>query len=312
MISVVTPTLNPRPELLSRVLKSLSKQSLSVDGWEYILIDNGSDVPLDGRIDLSWHPQARVVVEREKGLTPARIRGFREARGDLIVMVDDDNVLAENYLETAQRMMDRHPFIGALGAYIEGEYLEKPEPWVHEFAAILCDMKDMPEKQAALQYAMVRQGGPWVPVGAGMVIRKLVTDEYMRQISGNSFRSGLDRTGGNLVGSGDADMAYTAIDLGMAIGNTNELRITHLIPPERLTLRYLLRLLYASNYGTARLLVERGWKKEQKPQPEHLMQKIRRSIGRFRKRTPQYQCWLAFSKGYQDGITGRPFDRSFS
>ena len=46
------------------------------------------------------HVPAEQFSER-LGLTPARLRGIRESRGELLVFVDDDNVLERDYLEVA-------------------------------------------------------------------------------------------------------------------------------------------------------------------------------------------------------------------
>ena len=70
-------------------------------------MDNRSDEPLADRIDLSWHPDAHIVREDTLGLTPARLRGIRESKGDLLVFVDDDNVLDVDFLEVALRTMER-------------------------------------------------------------------------------------------------------------------------------------------------------------------------------------------------------------
>lgn len=80
-LSVITPTYNPRTDYLRRVFAGLSAQTLDKADWEYILVDNNSSPPLAGQVDLSWHPNARVVVESKQGLTPARLRVFAEAKG---------------------------------------------------------------------------------------------------------------------------------------------------------------------------------------------------------------------------------------
>jgi glycosyltransferase involved in cell wall biosynthesis len=126
LVSVVVPTHNPREKYLARVLDALRVQTLSKDLWEVVVVDNNSTKPLSlttghrddrttgaktAEIDLSWHPQAKIVREERLGLTFARLRGFAEAKGELIVMVDDDNVLAPDYLETAveiARSEERH------------------------------------------------------------------------------------------------------------------------------------------------------------------------------------------------------------
>ena len=45
------------------------------------------------------HPRGRVVREDRLGLTHARTRGIEESSGEVILFVDDDNILREDYLE---------------------------------------------------------------------------------------------------------------------------------------------------------------------------------------------------------------------
>jgi glycosyltransferase involved in cell wall biosynthesis len=62
--------------------------------------------------DISWHPRGRHVREDEIDVTAARMRGIRESSGDLLVFVDDDNVLAPDFLKRALLVLRRHPFLG--------------------------------------------------------------------------------------------------------------------------------------------------------------------------------------------------------
>lgn len=309
MISVITCTLNPRMDYIVRVLEGLKRQTLSKDGWEYIIVDNGSVEPLRARIDLSWHPQARVVEEPEPGLTPARLRGIAEARGDILVFVDDDCVLREDYLVNADKLMREYPHVGAWGAYLEGEF-EVPVPaWLKEFAWTLCAMQYFKVKRLPVQYAMSHNPSLCTPAGAGMVIRKMVADHYVGEISEDEFRRLLDRKGKSLTGSGDLDMAYTAIDMGMAVGTATSLHLTHLIPAGRMEVAYLRRILYSGNYSTARLLVHRGWRDSVPIAGKNRVKEaIKNTLKRFRPLSPRDELWKAYSKGYSDGIAGLPFD----
>jgi glycosyltransferase involved in cell wall biosynthesis len=76
-----------------------------------LLVDNKSNTALSASIDLSWHPNGRHIVEEETGLTPARIKGIKEAHSDLLLFVDDDNCLNENYLEIAVKHMHENKWL---------------------------------------------------------------------------------------------------------------------------------------------------------------------------------------------------------
>src|SRR2546423_13834260 len=96
-LTVIICAHNPRMDYLDRVLNSLRMQTLSKKHWELLLVDNASRERLSNLWDLNWHPQARHLREAQLGKTPALLTGIREARGDVLVVVDDDNVLAPDY-----------------------------------------------------------------------------------------------------------------------------------------------------------------------------------------------------------------------
>src|ERR1039457_2192213 len=94
LLSVILCTHSPRSNYIRRRLEGLKAQTLPKDQWELLLIDNASEVLLANVLDISWHPLARHVREDELGSTPARLRGIRESKGELLAFADDDNVLA--------------------------------------------------------------------------------------------------------------------------------------------------------------------------------------------------------------------------
>ena len=114
-VSVILCTHNPRRDVLESTVASLKAQDLSPEQWELIVVDNLSHPPVSTWLDLSWHPNHRVVIESELGLARARRRGYLESRGELIVHSDDDNVLSANYLSSAAELYVDHPQIGAFG-----------------------------------------------------------------------------------------------------------------------------------------------------------------------------------------------------
>lgn len=91
MLSVIIPTRN-RAELLRTTLNSLHSQTLSVNKYEIIVVDNGSsdhtkEVISSCSISLK---KIRYVFEAEPGLHSGRHRGLKEAKGDILVFADDD------------------------------------------------------------------------------------------------------------------------------------------------------------------------------------------------------------------------------
>jgi glycosyltransferase involved in cell wall biosynthesis len=92
-LSAIICSPNPRPDYLRRCFDALKDQTFPRDGWELVVVGSRSDESVAARVDLSWHPAPRIVREEKLGLTPARLRGICESRGETLIFVDDDNVL---------------------------------------------------------------------------------------------------------------------------------------------------------------------------------------------------------------------------
>jgi glycosyltransferase involved in cell wall biosynthesis len=239
-VSVIICTHNPREDYLRRVLEAIECQTLPKEKWEFLLVDNDSSKPLASGWDLSWHPNARHISEKELGLTPTRIRGIREAQGEILVFVDDDNVLAPDYLAAARELVSSHPWIGALGGSTVGEFEEPPESWWEgrlENLAIL-DVK----KEAWACLAGMAGLDLFTPCGAGMVIRRDIAADWAETVSKDPLKLGLGRKGNSLTGYDDTDMVLFVCSRGLAIGRFPQLSLTHLIPAKRLQRDYFIKL----------------------------------------------------------------------
>jgi glycosyltransferase involved in cell wall biosynthesis len=253
-VSVITCTHDPRPGYLAETVAALARQSLPLDRWEYLLIDNASSQERTPKVDLSWHPRARIIREENLGLTPARLRGIREAQGDLLVFVDDDNVLDPNFLEEALKVAGQKPFLGSWSGQCRARFEQSPPDWTRRYWGNLVIREfdtDMWSNLPRLAQTM--------PCGAGLCVRRVVAQHYL-ELHENSDRKHFqfDRTGDSLVSGGDNELAACACELGMGIGLVSALKLTHLIPPERLTVSYLARLTEGIQFSSTLLDWECG------------------------------------------------------
>jgi glycosyltransferase involved in cell wall biosynthesis len=243
-LSVVICTHNPRLDVLAQTLDSLKRLTAPALPWELLLVDNASTPPLASRVDLSWHPDARMIIESKLGLTHARLAGFDGVRGDIVIYVDDDNILDTKYLINVERLAAEHPQLGVWGAGQITPRFEAPPPeWTKQYWYLLA-LRDEP----ADRVAMKRQEA-WVPVGAGMCVRRAVLEHYSLLARAEPLRLRLDPIGNLLNRAGDQDLAYSAFDLGLGTGVFPALRLQHLIPPGRLTEEYLARLVEGYVYS---------------------------------------------------------------
>jgi glycosyltransferase involved in cell wall biosynthesis len=208
--------------------------------WEFALVDNASKQHVAEAWDLSWHPRARHVREDELGLTAARLRGIRETSGELLVFVDDDNVVAPDFLENAAAIANRYPYLGVMGAgRLEPEF-EVPPPRELVPRVGMLALRSVP---APLWSNNPRDYG-CIPWGAGLVVTRMVARVYVELLGEFNVREVLDRRGRRLFCGGDDLFSWAAAAEGLGFGIFPELRITHLISAGRLTQAYFLRLIH--------------------------------------------------------------------
>jgi len=251
MLSVIVCTHNPREAYLRQCIDALRDQTLALCEWELLVIDNCSEDPV--LPDLTWHARAKTICEQTLGLTRARLRGIRETRGELLVFVDDDNVLDPDFLEIAARILREKPFLGSWSGQCRPKFEQPPPDWSRRYwgnLAIREFEKDVWSNLPRLAATM--------PCGAGLCIRRNAAERYLwlHETGARAFQ--LGRTGTSLLSCEDNDLAACACDIGLGVGLIAALKLTHLIPTERMTADYLARLTEGIYYSSTLLDNQRG------------------------------------------------------
>ncbi len=252
-ISVIICSHNPRPHYLRRVLDALRKQTLPVNKWELLLIDNASDERLEPTWDVTWHPNGRHIFEDQLGVAYARQRGMREMHADLLVFVDDDNVLDPNYLTEVTRISRNWPQLGVWGSgNIDPEFELNPPNYLKELVPYVA----LRNADAAYwsNIPTCKWATPW---GAGHCVRANVARAYC-DFSQKSAISISSRTGKSLWTGEDLEIDYVACGMGLGMAIFPELKLIHLIPKERISESYLLRI-YEGTLGSECLLAYKWW-----------------------------------------------------
>ncbi|MDD3666809.1 MAG: glycosyltransferase family A protein [Bacteroidales bacterium] len=108
--TVITSTYNRR-ELLQRAMKSVDNQTYK--DMEYIVVDNGSCINLDDTVE-SFMATASIpimYIKRSEGIGPhtGKNSAIKEARGKYITMLDSDDELLPNAIETLVRTWESLP-----------------------------------------------------------------------------------------------------------------------------------------------------------------------------------------------------------
>ncbi len=252
-LSVILCAHNPRAAYLQRTLAALAAQTLAPQEWEFVLVDNASEPALEATIFAPFTASARLVREMHLGLTPARLRGIYETKAEVIVFVDDDNVLAPDYLATALDLARHWPMLGTWGGQIAPEFEVAPPEWTRPYWKALA-LREVPQDC----WSNLPGDANAEPFGAGLCVRRVVAEHYARALVSDNRRRALGRTGARLTSGEDSDLAWTACDLGFGNGVFSRLKLTHLIPAGRLEESYLLRLVEALSYSKVMLDAAHG------------------------------------------------------
>ena len=233
MLSVIICTYN-RDRYIYNVLRSLAENSLPRTEYEIVLVDNNcTDRTREEcarfRAD---YPQVafRYVTERQQGLSHARNRGIGEARGEVLVYVDDDATVNREYLRTYADFFHHHPQAWAAGGPILPVYETAEPAWFSHYTKALITgylyEGDTPHPFRHGKY----------PGGGNAAYRREVFDRT------GPFNPALGRKGNSLAGAEEKEIFDKMTQAGMAFHYLPTAILYHIIPAAKLTQEYFNRL----------------------------------------------------------------------
>jgi len=193
LISVVTPTRN-RLELLTRTLDSLTRQEgVSADEFEVIVVVDGSHDKTSEVLRQTPFPFRLTVIEQVRsGVAVARNTGWRTAKADVVLFLDDDIIARPQLL--AEHLKSH---LGQPGAIVLGRF--SPDTSVRRTAWTRYDEIAQEKKYAAL-------GQTEAPSGI-----RLYTGNVSMPKSALTASAGFDST---LPRNEDVDLGLRLQDLG--------------------------------------------------------------------------------------------------
>jgi len=234
MLTIIICTYN-REKYIRPLLESLAANTLPKTEYEILLVDNNCQDNTHAVCEqfALEHPDVafHYVVETEQGLSAARNKGIREAKGEIIVYVDDDALVDEHYLKDYVDWFDMHPKTMAAGGPIQPLYEEGNEPaWMTPYTrALLTAWMDYGDR--------VREYPTGIyPGGGNAAYRKEVFDKV------GMFNTSLGRKGGNLMGSEEKDIFAKMHQQGMQVLYLPWPVLHHSIPGAKLEQAYFDRL----------------------------------------------------------------------
>ena len=124
-------------EVIVPTIKALAGQEVPGGaGYEVIMVNNDCTDDTIRQAESAWDNPLyplRLVKEPEPGLIHARKTGVMTARYEILLFVDDDNIMAPDWVERLVELYSKRPEVGGIGGYIE-PLLEGEKPaWFDKF-----------------------------------------------------------------------------------------------------------------------------------------------------------------------------------
>jgi len=193
---------------------------------------------------------------------------FTKLFSDLLVFVDDDNVLAGDYLARAAAIHDSYPYVRVFGAgALQPEFEAEPERVVEPWLGMLA-------LRVVSRVMWTNNAVDWscLPYGAGLCVPRRIAALYSELVRQLGTIKILDRTGENLYCGGDDLFSWLSARKHAGFGIFPELRVTHLISAARVQREYFPRLIRAHRFSHA---VLRYMLDGTTPQPAAVFERLR-------------------------------------
>ena len=233
-VTVVVCTYN-RCQALAKALDSIAVQVMPKSVfWDVLIVDNNSS---DKTREISEkycreNPDLfSYIFEPKQGLSQARNTGIQKSRGGIVAFTDDDAVVEPNWLWNLTRALHDGEWAGAGGRIIP--VWDGPIPnWLSnediEKIGTFGGFDEGPEPVALER----------PPYGGNIAFRREAFERY------GGFRVDLGRTGGNLQGREDIELANRLFAHGERLRYEPGAVIRHPVTENRMKKSYVLRWFY--------------------------------------------------------------------
>ena len=245
LFSVVICSYNRREHVVAAVTSVLA-QTLSPDEYEIVVVDNGSTDGTEEAIGalVAKHARVSYLYEARLGLATARNTGWQAARGTYVAFLDDDARAETNWLETAKGLIEANPTdLRCVGGPIHPFYTSvKPDWWLDSY-----ETRTRGDVQRHL-----REGEAFS--GSNMIW----STETLRTYHGFDSTAGMK---GKQLGMGEETALFRRVWAGEASPvflYSPDLRVYHWVPPEKMTMRYILKRATANGQFEARFALSQN------------------------------------------------------
>jgi glycosyltransferase involved in cell wall biosynthesis len=137
-VSIVTTTYNGEKYIEESIGSILSQ---TFDDFEFIIVDDGSTDNTLETLRKMDDPRIRIIQQKNHGQTRALIVGVKQAQGELIARIDQDDYSLSNRLMCQVNFMDTHSNVTLCGSRFEELYGDNLVPQRVQFAQTDAEIK---------------------------------------------------------------------------------------------------------------------------------------------------------------------------
>jgi len=230
-ITVILCTHN-RARSLAAALESIVTQTLRQNvGWEILVVDNNSSDETRQVVDdfRGRYPErVRYLFEPQQGISHARNSGVRNARGDILTFIDDDETAEPEWLQNLTANLFGGEWAGAGGRILPIWTCARPS-WLSDDSSLTSAPLAMFD--AGSEAGELTQS----PFGANMAFRREVFDLC------GGFRTDLGRAGKSLLSGEDSEFGRRVMAAGRRLRYEPSALTYHPVEEYRVKREYFLQ-----------------------------------------------------------------------
>jgi GT2 family glycosyltransferase len=246
-ISVVIATFN-RAAQLAKCLAELRRQGFT-PGDDVIVADNGSTDDTRAVLDRAaagLPVPLRVVHEAQPGKSVAVRRAVLESHADVLALTDDDVLVGRDWIRTIRDVM-AEPGVALAGGPVLPSYAARVPDWL-DLGDDLVGIGRMGAPLGLLDYGLGRgRLGPRIVLGANLAVRR---DAFLAV---GGYQPDLGKRRGTLLSGEDHDLCERIQAAGHLALYEPSMRVSHIVPADRLKLTYFVRWFFWSGLTHAAL-----------------------------------------------------------
>lgn len=229
-ISVLVCTYN-RSRTLAATLESVVSQTLPQRcGWEILVVDNNSKDETRKVVEgfQRRYPElVRYFFEPQQGVSFARNAGIREARGEILAFIDDDETAQSRWLQSLTASLHSGEWAGTGGRVLPPPGFSPPR-WLSTIESFVNG--PLASFDRGLNAGELSEP----PFGANMAFRREVFDKL------GGFRTDLGRSGNSMVSNEDTEFGRRVMAAGLRLRYEPSALTYHPVEEYRLHREYFL------------------------------------------------------------------------